>query len=428
MRESVSEQRETKTWRALVGVIAFALLVRGGVLAARHTELESDPDGYCAIAENLAITGVFGREQSGEIVPTAFRPPLYPLVLSCLTVEGHVSGWAVGVLQLVLGVATVGLVFALARAWQLGNWAILASLMVACDPILLNQATLVMTETLATFLAVVSLLCLSRLTRNPTATIAALAGASLALAGLCRPTFLVWLAAVALALLLARRATWKRGLANVIVCLIAALLVLAPWTYRNSQQFGTPIVATTHGGYTLLLGNNRHFYRHVREQGWSAVWDARPLQQELDEQSNAADSSENRELQMDRVAYRAAVTSIQDEPGMFVQSCLLRITRLWSPLPNQTRTDEPPRNRLLRYAAGVWYGVIYSLAFGGVLALRGKLLRQPWLWGVLLCIAFTALHAFYWSNMRMRAPLVPVVCLLAAAGAAFLAGQFRRRK
>ena len=30
----------------------------------------------------------------------------------------------------------------------------------------------------------------------------------------------------------------------------------------------------------------------------------------------------------------------------------------------------------------------------------------------------TAVHTFYWSNMRMRAPLTPVIALAAAAGVA----------
>jgi hypothetical protein len=38
---------------------------------------------------------------------------------------------------------------------------------------------------------------------------------------------------------------------------------------------------------------------------------------------------------------------------------------------------------------------------------------------VALLISFTLVHAFYWADMRMRAPLVPVLALLAArAGAA----------
>ena len=35
---------------------------------------------------------------------------------------------------------------------------------------------------------------------------------------------------------------------------------------------------------------------------------------------------------------------------------------------------------------------------------------------MLLCMAFTAVHSLYWSNIRMRSPLMPYLCLLAAFG------------
>jgi hypothetical protein len=45
-----------------------------------------------------------------------------------------------------------------------------------------------------------------------------------------------------------------------------------------------------------------------------------------------------------------------------------------------------------------------------------RLCYRPYSWGLLLCLAFTAVHTFYWSNLRMRGPLMPIVCLCAAVG------------
>ncbi len=36
--------------------------------------------------------------------------------------------------------------------------------------------------------------------------------------------------------------------------------------------------------------------------------------------------------------------------------------------------------------------------------------------GVLLAIALTGVHLVYWSNMRMRAPVTPLLALVAAVG------------
>ena len=111
-----------------------------------------------------------GGQQSYH--PTAYRPPLYPVLLSNLpSADGQqVSLVKVALVHLALGVATVWLTWLTVRRLmeiQIGPPGLLiapllAGLIVACDPILLNQQALVMTETLAAFLAILSLWCLAR--------------------------------------------------------------------------------------------------------------------------------------------------------------------------------------------------------------------------------------------------------------------------
>ncbi|HEU5432830.1 MAG TPA: hypothetical protein VFU81_14280, partial [Thermomicrobiales bacterium] len=102
------------------------------------------------------------------------------------------------------------------------------------------------------------------------------------------------------------------------------------------------------------------------------------------------------------------------------------LTRLWGLLPRQV--EGAGRSNALRYATAAWYLAEFILAAAGLAVLRSRVLRSPWLWGLLLAAVFTAVHAVYWTDMRMRAPLVPFVALLAAAGAAAAAERFRRRK
>jgi hypothetical protein len=65
----------------------------------------------------------------------------------------------------------------------------------------------------------------------------------------------------------------------------------------------------------------------------------------------------------------------------------------------------------------LWYVLLFLLAAIGAYAKGLDLGRVPWLWPVLMCLAFTVVHGVYWSDLRMRAPLMPAVCLLAALGA-----------
>jgi hypothetical protein len=78
-------------------------------------ELHKDPDAYWRLAANLVEHGTFGQIDA----PTAFRPPVYPLLLTGCVAFGEYGRMAVGALHLLLGVATVGVVLVLGRRWGL---------------------------------------------------------------------------------------------------------------------------------------------------------------------------------------------------------------------------------------------------------------------------------------------------------------------
>jgi hypothetical protein len=422
--------------------------IRVAVLLLTPDALQEDRDDYRRLAANLVEHGTFG---TGD-VPTAFRPPLYPLMLTGCVAFGDHCRVAIGVLHVFLGVATVGLVLALGRCWGLGRRAAaLAALLVACDPILLESSRLVMTETLATFLATAGLLMLTWAGQQGKAmgrrfkdntmgwqfnchpnTVAALAGVVLALAALCRPAFLLWTLAACTALwwqairrhsianensrgptARGRRGRFADSLRSPAAFALGALIVLSPWAIRNQLQFGRPIVTTTHGGYTLLLANDPEFYDWLRSGSWGSVWRA--------DQFNA-DWKLRRphdELQSDRQAYTEAWQTIRAQPGMFVYACAVRIGRFWSPLPHQLTAEEPPLRRLSRYAVALWYIAEFMLAMLGIWQVckcARPLPRSVWLWGFLLVGCLLAGHVVYWTDMRMRAPVMPVVAIIAASG------------
>jgi len=435
-------------------LLLFALLLRGAVLVLAPEALATDPDGYRLLARNLVEHGTFGF---GD-VPTAYRPPLYPLMLAAWAALEPSTRVAIGALHLVLGVAAVGLTAEVGRRWGLGRYRLLAAALVACDPILLHQSTLVMTETPAALLAVGVLLALTLAAERPALPRFALAGALAGLAVLCRPTFLV--PAVLAALVLpwfaasGERPRWRSGRRNVeeegnategerrnategvpyrwLAYGAALAVVLSPWAVRNQVLFGRPIVGTTHGGYTLLLGNNPGFYEYLRNGAWGSTWDASQFNDAWARQAPLAGPAA--ELANDRRAYAEAWRHITAEPGSFFYACLIRIGRLWQPLPHRTAVVEGRAARWSRYVAGAWYAVELPLAALGVVvllvAVRGQkqerrappdlrqIVLRTWFWGLLLAASFTAVHAFYWTNMRMRAPLMPVAALAAALAVA----------
>jgi hypothetical protein len=327
----------------------------------------------------------------------------------------------------------------------------IAGLIVACDPILLNQQTLVMTETLATFLAILSLWCLARFDAARTPFNAAMAGGAIGLAVLCRPTFLPWLGLVAVGMALVRGRNsefriqnaefrwladfgWRA--ANVAGFVVVAAAVVSPWVIRNYRVFGKPIVTTTHGGYTLVLGNNLDFYSWLHSADANLPWSSGSLDVSIPVDSFSRDWDDpESELESDQRHYKWAWFFIKQKPIRFLQACIYRIGQLWSPLPHRLTADESVGRRWMRYATCAWYCGVYVLAAVGVwkighadgtprrafptalMRTAATLFQTPWVWGVLLCVAFTAVHTLYWTNLRMSAPLMPFVAMVAAAGA-----------
>jgi 4-amino-4-deoxy-L-arabinose transferase-like glycosyltransferase len=171
-----------------VPVIAWILFIAGvfrvTAVAFLFENLQVDRDAYLAIAQNL----LDGNGYCSTVnQPTAFRPPLYPLlVASCIHLGGFVL---LGAAQIVLGTATVWLTWLLAIRCRLSTrTAAIAATLVAADPLLVQYTTQAMTETLATFL--VTMMLVATLWSGNEIAKVGVVGVLFGLAALCRPS--IW--------------------------------------------------------------------------------------------------------------------------------------------------------------------------------------------------------------------------------------------
>ncbi len=401
--------------------------------------LWDDPDHYSEVAGHLVSQHTFGVGLAGfDAVPTAARAPLYPLLLAAVRYPSDkvTSSFTYGAVNLILWAGIIVAAWRLARLWSLGPWAaLLACTLVAIDPILLHYSTQIMTETLATFLAAVALVALTHCAQESSWRRALVAGACAGLCILCRPEFVAWTACTILVFPFA--AEGPRRMWRLTLFCAATASILAPWAIRNARVFGSPIITTTHGGITLLLANNPSFYEYLRSARWGSTWDGHSINERYGQLArnhtrtlytpNASQRVGYRvdEVAVDRDAYREAFQNIRNQPGMFLYSCLVRVGRLWAVLPHATSEHESASRRGMRYAVGIWYAFELALAMVGAWFVGRKLLRHPWIWGTLLLISYTAPHIFYWTDMRMRAPLTSVIALLVAVAVAQLAAPRR---
>jgi len=144
----------------------------------------TDPDAYLAIAKNFAAGEGFASV-AGQ--PTAYRPPLYPIFLAAVLRMSNMSLPAAAVVQALLAALIVAAAAGIADLLAGRRCALVAAVLVACDPFLIHASGQTMTETLFTFFLMTALFFLLRSLREPSLGRLLLAAVSLTAAGLTRP-------------------------------------------------------------------------------------------------------------------------------------------------------------------------------------------------------------------------------------------------
>jgi len=430
--ENVDRPRLKPAWHARVlhapgvlWILALGVSVRAIALAARWDRLLADPDSYWRYARAIWLEGTY--------LGSAYRPPGYPvlLALACFAGEGG-RQFAVAVLHLVLAALAIWATLACVRQLGFGRpAAIAAGLVVALDPLAIYWVTEVMTETATT--ALVAVFCLlvvavvgcvrPGLRVVGWTVVGALAAATL----LTRPD--VGLGAVALAAVVLASSPGSARLRGAMCAAFVAggLLVWGPWIVRNYRLSGALVPLTTHGGYTAALGNNRLWYDVLRQRGILATYrpdELRQLQRTLLRgfQGGRAGRSQGesrlrREVAYDRHCYQVALAAVLGDQGGFLRAACHRLLVLWRLSPAR------PLPTAVRWALAAWYLAMFGAA---VAALTQATLERNFLPVaplVLLGLTLTTVHVVYWSEMRMRTPLVPAF----AVAIAFLCERRGRR-
>lgn len=411
---------------APIVIVLLGLMLRMGWIATHFDELAVDTDAYWRLAENVAQGA--GLVVDPQAPATAYRPPLFPILLGGIVRVFNDPLLGMGILNAVSGAVTILLTIALGCHLGLGQWGrLIPGLLVAVDPLMLRYCSQTMTETFFTMLLLFWYFSLIRWKEaefsqkaKESFRFAILTGFLFGLTVLTRPT--LWPVVGFLGLACLGRVHWQNS-RPVLLCCFSTLLVVMPWVIRNQLALGSPILMTTHGGYTLLLGNNPSFHKAVIGQPWGTAWRGEPDVEESINQSvwlsqlqaeMKAQGIEG-EIAQDRWMSKRARDNIFSDPVLFLRSAGRRMMRLWALAPmGPAATGVSP---ILWWGVALFSGILITAAAVGTLRLllleKHQLLGSVWFPVLAIVLTFCCVHLFYWTNTRMRLPIEPFLAMLA---------------
>jgi 4-amino-4-deoxy-L-arabinose transferase-like glycosyltransferase len=254
----------------LAAILLLALTVRVAVIAADGGyEPANDAFEYDYYAQSVAAGE--GYPQSGYLRqggPTAIRGPGYPYLLGGAYAVADDSKTVGRLLGVVLGTLTVLLIYLIAKRLWGRRVGLLAAGMAAVFPPFVLLSRELHSEVLFIPLELGAVLCALNFRRSGGELgWAAAAGVLCGLAVLTRNTALVLLLCIPLGVLVGRPKLRLASLRAPLVVLIAAALVVAPWTIRNAVQFGRFIPVTTSAGITTAGVYNEASFRDSDTHG-----------------------------------------------------------------------------------------------------------------------------------------------------------------
>jgi 4-amino-4-deoxy-L-arabinose transferase-like glycosyltransferase len=391
---------------ALAGIAAVGLAARlVYVLLVMH-DVPVGGDGleFHILANQLAAGDGYIQPLivSPAHVPTADKPPLYPLLLAVPSLLGWKSIVAHRVVSCLMGAVLVAGAGLLGRRVGGERVGLLAAGIAALYPLIVVLDGAVRSESLYAALIAWLLLAAYRLVDRPSAWRAVAVGALIGLTVLVRSEALL-LGVLLLATALYRLPSGQR-LRPIALAAVVAVLVISPWAIRNWSEFGHPLLSTNEG--SLVYGANCDAAYYSRQIG---TWPCYPRLTVTAGRDEADVSSELRSTGLryagDHAGRVPAVMGVR----------LLRTFDLWSP-KRATRLEADIGNRdLATYRVGVAvYYLLAPLAVAGALILRRR--REPiaFLLAPLALVAVVALLGY--GTPRFRVPAeIPIVVLAAVA-------------
>jgi 4-amino-4-deoxy-L-arabinose transferase-like glycosyltransferase len=345
--------------------------------------------------------------------PNSFFEPLYPLLTAGLYKLFGDRFFFWRLVHVLLGTLLVFLVYDIGkRAFKDDRIGIIAGLYTALYPHFIFYSWVLMAESLLLLTLAVGFWAYFRLLESPRWTWAVLMGVGFGGFVLTRSFLIAFfpLMPIFLLMFVKGRQGWKLALISSAVF----ILTLAPWVIRNYNLHHQFVLLSTRGGYNLWMRNNPYYIADELEAE-GVKFSAETLDKLKYREytlSYPHFTSEQGELERDRILYQAGMKFLRANPGFFLQMCWIRFQ--WTIGWKSPGLKGPLVNglSLLTYGPAL-LGFLVSLVVGW------KHLRVclP-LW--LVTGYFVLFYSLTHEGLRYRLPVDPYMIILAVFSAVFV--------
>jgi 4-amino-4-deoxy-L-arabinose transferase-like glycosyltransferase len=422
LRSSLGSAKATLLAHGLLVALAAGIALRVLVVILGGNGMRTpwggggDTSTYLLLAHNL----LDGKGYTYAGVPTALRPPAYPILLAAaLKIFGSYALGAMRWLQFFVGLAVVFLCAALGGR-VFGKHGRNAALVAALfSPTLVEMNGEILTESIATLFIAVSLYYLVRYIEERRWAMIAGLGIAIGFGVLIRfNVVLVALFAFALIVWQERGSRRWRGVA---ILFLSSLLIISPWLVRNLNVFHGDVLLSTGGGINAIQGVLTPQGRALpgdSDKLRAAVGWVPPVQIETNSPSR---SELPAEPVLDRECWAATRRAWRQMGWRLVPLAFKKLSYFWLSTDQILWTSAfSPLQRSARAM-----GVIIYLGYLGTALVGWFHLRriQPLLAGVFLwyAVVVTLFHLPFNMLTRYRMPFAdPLIAVLAGMGAIVL--------
>jgi hypothetical protein len=241
--------------------------------------------------------------------------------------------------------------------------------------------------------------------------LAAAIGALIALAALARGEGVLLGPLLAMPMMLRMRSLsvasrWR----HLVLAGAACLVVLAPWTIRNSITFNNFVPLSNNGNEVMVYSNCDTAY----DGQFAGYWDYSCQQRIRDQVGTPPGDESDIALYWREIGFDYA----RQHAGELPRVVTLRVLRQWElfrPFQNITLAGIEGRDRDASALGLLMYYGLSALSVVGLVSMRRRRLATWPLVAQVVSVTITA--AYTYGTIRFRAPAEPVLCVLGACGA-----------